>query len=101
MVPKLFGLCRALGRFCSLSHDTFLVSKLYPPKSAAAAAAAAASAAGNNSSSSTSNLRLWQNKTYSNFRSIIPRSLSMTFENGSEAALLCGSQESIVDLRYF
>ena len=95
VIPKLFGLCRALGRFCA--PDSFLLSKLHPPKRSSAVI--------NNSKINSNAPKHFHYcaapppKVYSNFRSIIPRSLSMTFHNGSEAAILSGSQESIVDLR--
>ncbi len=89
-VPLLLGLCRALGRFnCSEEH---LITHLYPPKRGRFAATASLSG-GRTAAAEV------QNKSFSNFRSIIPRSLSMSFAQ-SKDLLDVGSQESIVDLRY-
>ncbi len=103
ILPQLFGLSRSLGRFGS-GRD-FLLSRLYPPRKTgiAAAAAAAAQANGHGGGGGMGQSHHEANgirpRAFSNFRSIIPRSLSMTFETNRDF-IPSGSQESLVDLRY-
>jgi phosphatidylinositol 4-kinase len=81
-VPLLLGLCRALGRYNGPNDN--LISQLFPLKARP-------------KRQNRNNVDV-RNKSFSNFRSIIPRTLSMTF-NHSEDLLDTGSLDSIVDLR--
>ena len=108
-VPVLLGLCRALGRFNGCEDP--LIAHIFPPKKRRRVARCSKTSDVQNKvhtellrphfeSPSQANIFF---KAFSNFRSIIPRSLSATFKNGSggdgEKLLDTGSQESIVDLR--
>eukprot|EP00094_Tigriopus_californicus_P003842 TCALIF_03698-PA protein Name:"Similar to PI4KA Phosphatidylinositol 4-kinase alpha (Homo sapiens)" AED:0.07 eAED:0.07 QI:1/0.8/0.75/0.93/0.86/0.93/16/174/2161 len=83
-VPLLFGLCRAVGRF-SYGHD-FLTTQLYPPKKQPTLPRCGG-------------LPQHRWKTFSNFRSIIPRSLSNTFQISSHNPFDQGA-DNVVDLSF-
>eukprot|EP00095_Tigriopus_kingsejongensis_P007429 maker-scaffold443_size169656-snap-gene-0.12 protein:Tk07429 transcript:maker-scaffold443_size169656-snap-gene-0.12-mRNA-1 annotation:"phosphatidylinositol 4-kinase alpha isoform x1" len=82
-VPLLFGMCRAVGRF-SYNAD-HLTCKLFPPKAHPVA-------------HTRVHTRNAPQKTFSNFRSIIPRSLSQTFHSNN--GHIFDSPENIVDLSF-
>lgn len=86
-VPLLFGLARAFGRFGSTNN--YLLCKLYPPKQRGKAP---------NAAKKSHEAEVLQ-KHYSNFRSIIPRSLSVSMQKAEEDRAFFGSEESLVDLR--
>jgi len=92
MVPVLLGLCRAMGRFTPPAED-FLLSKLYPRSPPGCMGL---SSLGPGQGEPDPNDKI---KGYSNFRSIIPRSLSSTFQTGSPL-ISSMSSDSVVDLSF-
>lgn len=84
VVPVLIGCCRAMGRFAR-PKDDFLLTKLYP----------ASSAINNVLQTEVKGKK----KSFSNFRPIIPRSLSSTFQNNNDL-ISCLSSDSVVDLSF-
>merc|ERR1719427_175351 len=87
-VPVLLGLARAMGRFAPPSED-FLLAKILPR--AGPGLGGPSGKAGASQEESV--------KGFSNFRSIIPRSLSSTFQSGS-SLIASQSAESVVDLSF-
>jgi len=92
MVPVVLGLCRAMGRFTPPAED-FLLSKLYP-RSAPGCMGKSSLGPGQGEPDPDDKI-----KGYSNFRSIIPRSLSSTFQTGSPL-ISSMSSDSVVDLSF-
>jgi len=84
VVPVLIGCCRAMGRFAR-PKDDFLLTKLYP----------ASSVINNVLQTEVKGKK----KSFSNFRPIIPRSLSSTFQNNNDL-ISCLSSDSVVDLSF-
>ncbi|CAB4064610.1 PI4KA [Lepeophtheirus salmonis] len=85
VVPVLLGTSRAMGRF-SHSND-FLLNKLFPPKPQVQVPP------------SISTVKNYNKSHFNNFRSIIPKSLSRTFQNHREI-INSQSVDSIVDLSF-
>lgn len=74
IVPLFFGLCRSMGRFGNPSEPLFL--KLFPKPSPPISTTA---------KSATNGIPSKNNRSFSNFRSIIPQSLSATVFANIEA----------------
>ena len=92
MVPVLLGLSRALGRFSPPAED-FLLNKIYP-RSPPGCSGHGSLGPGQGEPDQNDKI-----KGYSNFRSIIPRSLSSTFQTGSPL-ISSMSSDSVVDLSF-
>ena len=97
VIPLLIGLGRSIGRF-SADFDNPLTSQLYPPKNANLPIGPRVPRNGAVGGKSSASLKSG-GKTFSNFRSIIPRSLSNNF--GSQAGLIdFEDSDSMVDLSF-